>query len=144
MRGACHCGRVTISIPGRPDYLNVCNCTQCWQRGGLWGYFPQSLVRIDGERSHYRRTDIDVYLTTDFCSHCGITTSWTPDRSDMPDRMGINMRLFDAAELSGIEVRYGNGRDDGDDAPSHYRTPTVFGGAEAYRSDSAQERVRES
>lgn len=127
MRGACHCGRVTIDVPGRPEYLNACNCTLCWQRSVLWGYFPRSEVRITGEVSHYRRDDIKVYLTTDFCPRCGVTTSWTPARDGMADRMGVNMRLFDPAALEGVEVRYINGRSDDDDLRRrNYRASTIF------------------
>ena len=131
MTGGCQCGRVVIETPGRPAYLNVCNCTQCWRRGVLWGYFPQSEVRIEGNLGRYRREDIEVCLTTDFCSHCGVTTSWTPARADLPDRMGVNMRLFDARELAGIEVRYGNMRDE--DGPRQFRSSTVFAGADVLR-----------
>lgn len=144
MNGACHCGGVAIAVPGRPDYLNSCNCSQCWQRGVLWGYFPRSQVRIDGAASRYRRTDIDVYLTTDFCPRCGVTTNWTPARPDLDDRMGVNMRLFDPEGLRGVEVRYANGRDDGDDAPRHFRPPTVFAGADALRIGVEREREGEA
>ena len=130
MKGACHCGQVTLRVPGRPDYLNSCNCSQCWQRGALWGYFPFSQVEIAGPTIAYARADIEVHLTNDFCPHCGVTTNWAPARPGMADRMGVNMRLFDPERLIGIEVRYINGRGDTDDERrQHYREPTVFDGA---------------
>ena len=129
MNGSCHCGAVTIAVPGRPDYLNLCNCTLCTKVGGLWGYFPASQVTIDGATGGYVRADEpSPYLSTHFCTACGCTTHWAPVRDDMPDRMGVNMRLFDTAELQGIEVRYANNRDHSEGAPRFYREPTIFDG----------------
>jgi hypothetical protein len=44
--------------------------------------------------------------------------------------MGVNMRLFDRAELAGIEVRYGDRLNhDAGKKRFYYREPTVFGDA---------------
>ena len=32
MKGRCACGRVTLELPGRPDYINICNCDFCRKR----------------------------------------------------------------------------------------------------------------
>lgn len=130
MNGSCLCGRVTIGVPGRPDYLNACNCALCWKLGTLWGYFPRDEVTISGETDAYRREDIATnYITADFCPHCGATTNWTPlDPEGM--RIGVNMRLFDPAALIGVEVRYEDGRHDEDgEEQRHYRAPAAFDGA---------------
>jgi hypothetical protein len=130
LHGGCHCGRVAIAVPGRPEYLNVCNCTLCTKLAGMWGYFPRSQVTIGGRTRGYIRTDLDeTYLETHFCEGCGATTHWVPLRADMPDRMGVNMRLFDPDALTGIELRYGNNRDETPGAPRFHRAPTVFSAA---------------
>ncbi len=127
MNGNCHCRRVTISVPGTPDYLNVCNCTLCTRVGGIWGYYPLSGVTIDGETSTYVRADeAEPFLGTHFCGRCGTTTHWSPLAADAPDRMGVNMALFDPDELIGIEIRYPDGRNDFPDERRFYREPAVF------------------
>ena len=132
MTGACHCGRVRLSVPGRPEYLNICNCTLCTKLGGMWGYFPRSKVTVDGETGAYVRADeAEPYLSSHFCKGCGSTTHWSPLAADAPDRMGVNMRLFDQVELAGIEVRYPDGRRGWEDGLQFYCQPTRFDGAGA-------------
>ena len=54
---------------------------------------------------------------------------WSPLAADAPDRMGVNMRLFDPAELKGIEVRYGDRRNHAKVEPRrYYRDPETFDG----------------
>ena len=128
MTGSCHCGRVSVSVPAKPDYLNVCNCTLCTRIGGLWAYYPRTQVETRGETLSYIRADeSDPYLATHFCGVCSTTTHWAPLAADAPDRMGVNMRLFDPAELAGIEVRYGDRRNH-DTGQHYYRDPTIFDG----------------
>ena len=133
MEGRCHCGRVTIRVPGPPDYLNECNCTLCWRLGTMWGYYPASEVEFAGERQAYARSDLgEQRLAADFCPHCGATTNWRALLPDAPDRMGVNMKLFDPAALAGIELRSGdrlNG--DGSGPRRTYREAAPFDGAGA-------------
>ncbi|MDB5688702.1 MAG: glutathione-dependent formaldehyde-activating protein [Sphingomonas bacterium] len=133
MNGSCLCGRITIRVPGRPDYLNACNCTFCTKLGAVWGYFPLSRVEFAGEPRAYVRADIaDPALSGNFCPDCGATTHWAPHGPGRPDRAGINMRLFDPAELIGIELRFGDRRNHAGVEPRHhYREPTIFDGAGA-------------
>ena len=129
MNGSCHCGRVTIRVPAPPDYLNACNCTLCVKNGALWAYYPRGRVEIDGEaRAYVRADEAEPYLSTNFCADCGSTTHWAPLAADAPDRMGVNMALFEPAELRGIEVRYGDRRNDYEGERRYYRAPTVFDG----------------
>jgi hypothetical protein len=130
MKGACLCGRVTIEVPGRPEYLNQCNCAFCVKLGAMWGYYPASTVVFAGSIASYERDDVaEPTITGQFCPTCGATTSWAPIKDGMPDRMGVNMRLFDPADLTGIELRFGNRRDYPAGEPRHYyRAATTFDG----------------
>jgi hypothetical protein len=117
LSGACHCGAVRISIPRKPDYVNDCNCTLCTKCAGLWGYYDPAEVSISGDTRTYIRSDMpEPALATHFCGQCGCTTHWqmieafAASRPEMPPRMGINMRLFEAEVVKGVEVRFPDGR----------------------------------
>jgi hypothetical protein len=126
MKGQCPCGGVTVTVPGRPEYLNSCNCTLCFRLGTLTGYFPLDQVMITGETREFRRSDIEVYLTNHFCPTCSAVVGWTS--IEPYDRMGVNMRLFDPEELLGIPIRFPNGRDDTGEGerPPHRHDPVPF------------------
>jgi hypothetical protein len=133
MQGSCHCGAVTIRVPERPPFLNACNCTLCWKVGTMWGYFPVSEVEFSGEVSSYLRSDVpNASMAAEYCGKCGATTNWRRLDADAPDRMGVNMLLFDPAELAGLELRYGDRRNHERSNPQpSYRPPTIFDGAGA-------------
>jgi len=96
----------------------------------MWAYYPKSAVEIGGETTRYVRADMaDPHLSFHFCGACGATTNWAALPADAPDRMGVNMRLFDPAELKGVELRFGNRRDHDAVEPRHYyREATTFDG----------------
>ncbi|WP_420140421.1 GFA family protein [Sphingomonas sp.] len=127
MNGACHCGRVTVRVPGAPAYLNQCNCSVCSKLGALWGYYSRTEVTVDGAPADYVRADIDhPELEFHFCATCGSTTHYSMlDRAS--DRVAVNMRLIDPDELAGVEVRYGDRRNNPSGARTYYREPTIFG-----------------
>lgn len=117
MKGTCPCGGVTVTVPREPEYLNSCDCTLCFRLGALWGYFDPDEVAVAGETKAFRRSDIEVWLDTNFCPTCSAVVSWTAVRDIGEPRMGVNMRLFDPDELIGVPIRFPNGRDGGDDEP---------------------------
>jgi hypothetical protein len=133
MNGSCHCGAVTIRVPGPPAYLNACNCTLCWKLGAMWGYYPIGEVAFSGAVRSYLRSDIpDARMTTEHCDRCGATTNWRLIGENAPPRLGVNMRLFEPAELAGVELRFGDRRKHATIEPRHYyRDPTIFDGAGA-------------
>jgi hypothetical protein len=94
----------------------------------MWGYYAVADVKIDGEARRYNRADTDKpELHLNFCGTCGATTHWSRIGAPSSDRTAINMRMFEFADLSGIEVRYGNRRDhDRTDPQPAYREPSVF------------------
>ncbi len=109
--GTCHCGKVTLTIPRAPEYLNDCNCSLCQKVGGLWGYFDPAEVGVSGETSTYTRADMEVpAIRNHFCGACGCTTHWSAASALAEGRMGVNMRLFDDEVVAGVEVRKVDGR----------------------------------
>lgn len=102
--GACHCGRVRITIPSTPAYLNECQCTLCFKFGARWCYFPKDVVdleiTLDGNTTKYSLSDpaaasstplpgLDLYIRNDVgyktepshtafnrCGNCGGVAFW--------------------------------------------------------------------
>jgi hypothetical protein len=121
---------VTVTVPRKPEYLNSCDCTLCFRLGTLWGYFDPAEVDVTGETRPFLRDDIEVWLQTNFCPTCSAVVSWTALRDLDRPRMGVNMRLFDPADLLGLPVRFVNGREDSDDLsrrPLPRRAEVPFG-----------------
>jgi hypothetical protein len=115
--GACHCGAVRVTVPRKPDYVNNCNCTLCTKHAGLWGYYDPAEVNITGDTRTYIRADMpEPAIGTHFCSTCGCTTHWrvleafAANHPEMPPQMGVNMRLFEADAVDGVEMRLVDGR----------------------------------
>ena len=112
---SCHCGQIRIAIKKRPDYINQCNCTLCSRSGARWGYFHPSEVSIEGSTRGYRRQDKDdPGAEFQFCATCGSTTHFVLTASAVSKfgntLVGVNMWLADESDLTGIEVRYPDGR----------------------------------
>ena len=109
----CHCGRATIRLPRKPDYVNHCNCSLCTTTG-WWGiYYASDELEIAGEFDEYVREDLppgETFLKVLRCANCGSPTHWEPLSEPPHERMGVNARLVDPALLDGVEVRQIDGR----------------------------------
>ncbi len=129
MIGGCHCGDVSVALPARPDYINLCDCSLCAKSGGAWGYFTADQVRIEGATRAYRRADRDTAaVEMHFCDTCGTTTHWVLTEHAEGDRVGVNMRIFAPSEVSGIEARTLDGRNwSGDGEADHRRAIGILG-----------------
>jgi len=126
VKGACLCGGVTVTVPGRPEYLNSCDCTACFKLGSLTCYFPPDEVTIAGETKSFVRSDIEPWIAFVFCPTCSASIGWTS--LEPLDTMGVSARLFDPDELLGVPVRFPNGREWNDEAaepppPRHAEVP---------------------
>ncbi len=111
MVAACHCGRATIRLPRKPDYVNQCNCSLCKALGWQGIYFASDELQIEGEFDRYVRSDMEEpCLAVLRCANCGTATHWTPLGEPPYERMGVNARLVDPAWLEGVEVRQIDGR----------------------------------
>ena len=130
---SCHCGRIRIEIDERPDFINECNCTLCCKTGARWAYFEPSQVRVAGDAAGYCRGDKDdPAAQIHFCPGCGSTTHFRLTASAAAKfgdtLMGVNMRLADARDLAGIELRYPDGQAwSGEGAFGYVREPHVLG-----------------
>ena len=108
---ACHCGRVTIHLPRKPDSVTQCNCSLCTKTGFRGVYFSSDEIEIAGEFDSYVREDLkQTYLATHRCKTCGILTHWTPLGDPPHERMGVNARLIDSELLAGVPVLANDGR----------------------------------
>jgi len=135
MIGNCACGAVSVTVARKPHYINFCNCSLCRKMGGAWGYYRADEVSVTGALTQFQREDIDpVCLITEFCPGCGAVVRWMPLPEHDDGRVGINMRLFDPAELAGIESRFPNGIDwnDNDDRPPPRHEPLPYGSGLAF------------
>ena len=111
MVAACHCGRATIQLPRKPDYVNHCNCSLCAATGFQGIYYASDELAIAGEFDRYVRSDLkQTYLQMMRCTACGTPTHWEPLTPPPHERMGVNARLVDPALLDGVEVRAVDGR----------------------------------
>ena len=128
MTGSCHCGTVTLRLAEKPDYLFDCNCSLCSKHGVLWGYFNPEQVSISGETKAYARVDREEpAVNIHFCGRCGCSTHWTLKAHVPQSRIGANMRLFSATDLSGIPLHFPDGaRWSGEGAFEMRRESTVF------------------
>ena len=93
--GTCHCGRVSVTLPRRPDQVTLCNCSLCTKTGFRGVYFAPDEVVVEGELDTYVRGDLrQAYLANQRCKTCGVLTHWTMLGEGQHKRMGINARLF--------------------------------------------------
>lgn len=111
LSGSCHCGRVTIRLPRKPESVTQCNCSLCSKTGFRGVYFASKEIVIAGDFDSHVREDIkQPYLATYRCAHCGTVTHWTPLGDPPHERMGVNARLIDEAALAGVPVQQVDGR----------------------------------
>ena len=107
----CHCGRATIRLARKPDYVVHCNCSLCTATGFQGIYYASDELEIAGAFDSYVRSDLsETFLSMHRCTTCGTPTHWTPLGEPPYERMGVNARLVDPALLEGVEVREVDGR----------------------------------
>ncbi|MEM7690300.1 MAG: aldehyde-activating protein [Pseudomonadota bacterium] len=133
MTGSCHCGAVRVTVAHRPDYVSFCDCSLCAKSGGVWGYYESADVAVEGKTSGYRRADYDKpAVEMHSCPACGSTTHWVTTEHFDGDRMGVNVRIFEPAQLNGIEARFLDGRNWFGGAPPAHRRPSGKLGVDAF------------
>ncbi|MEO0449398.1 MAG: aldehyde-activating protein [Pseudomonadota bacterium] len=127
MTNTCACGSVTVTLKQKPEYIYDCDCNLCRKSGAAWGYFASEDVTTVGRTMTFARNDKVVPIVEiHSCAVCGSTTHFTltdayqAEHPDL-DQVGVNMRLFDAGQLDGVEVQYPNGREWSGDGPFGFR-----------------------
>lgn len=115
MRLGCFCGGMQVKIARKPDFVHACNCDLCRKSGARWAYFDPAQVEVSGQGASYRRHDKDQpAVDVHFCPGCGSTTHFRLTEAAKAvhgdTMMGVNVGLLDEHELSGVELRYPDGK----------------------------------
>lgn len=112
IKGSCHCGAITFSVPRKPDWLTECNCSICRRIAALWAHFELDEVEIseppDGTIAYIQG---DKTLATHTCRECGCTPYWLSLEAGENNRMATNFRMCDPSEIADIPVRHFDGAD---------------------------------
>jgi hypothetical protein len=106
LKTTCHCGAVSVEIPGPPETLTDCDCSICRRYGVLWAYYPASEVRVvaaPGATAAYAWGARSIQFVR--CATCGCVMSWEPIGPEREDRMGVNARNFDPSQLGDFRIR---------------------------------------
>ncbi len=105
MQGSCHCGAVQITVAEPPIDVLQCNCSLCLKTGWTGGYWHPDEVIIAADVSVLNGyVQGDKTITVWNCKRCGSHTHWTP-LTTPPERMGVNMRIFDSADWGHLPIR---------------------------------------
>ena len=109
LKGSCHCGAVTFEVTRPPEWRNACNCSLCRRLGTLWGYFHPEEVTVLGDTDSYSWGDGNLAFHR--CKRCGCTTHYQSLVAEYRDRMAVNTRLMEPADMAGIRLRHFDGAD---------------------------------
>lgn len=67
LSGMCLCGRVRVTVRGKPNRVGICHCTDCRQESGsaftFFGIWPAHQFEHSGETA--------VFSGRRFCPNCG-------------------------------------------------------------------------
>ena len=91
-KAQCQCGQLTVEMTTDPDFVLVCNCTQCQRRTGsaftYAAFFKRDTVGVSGSYKDWTRdTATGNKLTNHFCPDCGTNVFWSPELR--PDYHGV-------------------------------------------------------
>lgn len=131
MTNTCACGNVTVTIKRKPDYVFDCDCNLCRKSGAAWGYFAPEEVEAKGRTMAYSRNDKSIPIVAiHSCTECGSTTHFSLTdtyKAENPniDQIGVNMRLFDHHQLSGVEIQFPNGSAWSGEGPFGFRRESM-------------------
>lgn len=112
LRGSCHCGAVSLTLPSLPDKAIRCNCSLCRRVGAVWAYYEFGTVTVEGhpgQTADYIQGD--KTLRTIRCVNCGIVTHWEPLPPTPGARHGVNLNIFGPEVLESVPVRRFDGAD---------------------------------
>jgi hypothetical protein len=86
-----------VSCSGDPAQVSLCHCLACQRRtGSIYGigaFFARETITVAGDAKAYTRSSDSGYsVTFHFCSHCGSTVYWKPDRK--PEMVAVAVGAF--------------------------------------------------
>jgi len=106
IQGTCLCEAVQLGAARLPRQVTQCNCSVCRRYGTLWAYYRRSAVSIIAPRGtledYSERTGGLKFVR---CRSCGCVICWDRRGKGRDRRMGINMRLFDHAQMAAVPVK---------------------------------------
>ena len=108
-QGSCHCGAIRFEADlDLSTGTTRCNCTIC-SKTGWWGY----LARPATFRLLMGRDNLVLQGKAQRCKDCGLQPF---GHGDIPELGGefyaVNIRCLDGVDLSGVPVKYLDGRHD--------------------------------
>ncbi|KAJ5454832.1 uncharacterized protein N7458_005788 [Penicillium daleae] len=112
IRSSCHCGAITVTVPRRPEYINVCQCTICRRYGAAWGYYHPDEVKIETKPNAVTKQYVwgDRDLSFNFCDNCGCVCYWWPIRPPPTDegeyKMGLNTNNVNPELLKFVDRKF--------------------------------------
>lgn len=129
----CFCGGLQLTTAHKPDFVHACNCDLCRKAGARWGYFGPEQVKVSGQSASFRRRDKDQpAVDIHFCPQCGSTTHFRLTEAEIASHgdtmMGVNVGLADESDLTGVELRYPDGKNwSGDGEFGYVRESRILG-----------------
>lgn len=107
-QGSCHCGRVSIELDAKLDYVMRCSCSLCRRVGALWHGASDASLRIVKDENELTLYQFGTMTARHYaCRHCGVHLFSRP-RLD-PSRWAVNVRCIDGADLSSLPVKHIDG-----------------------------------
>lgn len=107
--GGCHCGRVRFRVTADLDRVTYCNCSMCTKKGFLHLIVAPEQFELTSGGDNLATYQFNTMVARHtFCKVCGIHPFYVP-RSD-PDKIDVNVRCLDDADLTGLPVQHFDGR----------------------------------
>lgn len=108
---SCHCGSVKLEIDGElPEWLLSCNCSICKRYGNVMTYYnPKQVKVIAAPNMLDRYVWGEKRIAFVRCAGCGCFSHWESLDPSQTERMGVNARLFDNVDISGLRIRHLDG-----------------------------------
>jgi hypothetical protein len=110
-QGACHCGRVAYEVETDMKQVVSCNCSICAKRGFLWTFVPPAQFTLkSGEADLVSYKFYKHRIDHLFCPTCGVEAFARGKGQDGSDRVAVNVRCLDGADIGSLKPIQFDGR----------------------------------